>query len=1048
MSVFVRIGSDFVNNYYEFEKPLTLSDPNTEVLPIEDGYNRVVWREENDITMDFELLKKVKLDRNNIGGASLSIPYPLQGYQDVVNGGLIRVKGNPNLGEVKSIQIGIRNNDGTGEEHCVEVWINELRAYGLKEQGGAAAVARVDMQLADFGAVSVAGSYSSIGFGALNESLMERQISQMTDINISSSFELGKFFPKDWGVQVPFMAQYSQAVETPKYDPFDRDVTIDERLDNLEPDETRSEVLETAKNITTISAVTFTDVKKERNSNNTGTPMPWDIENFSVSYGKTKINQSNFIIKENSVTSYNGSLDYSYSTPGVYVKPLKWLPKNKYLKLFSEFNFNPLPNTFSFSTLMDREFAVTEYRFQEIDDQYKTFFNKHWLWNRTYNLNWSLAKSLKLNFYATNMAVIDEPEGFINTPDKLQVVKDNLRTMGRNKNYNHSLNLNYSLPFKHIPFLDWVTTDVSYSASYTWSAASLNVLDLGNVIQNTQNRSVSGKLNMVSLYNKSDLLKKINSKSRRRSNGPSRTRVTGRDKDTQKSPSKDDDKKKNEVSKATKILLRPLMLVRNVNFDFGETFGTTVPGYMPQSEYFGLTETLSSPGWGFVAGIQPNINFEDYYTEKDWLYNNWDWISENQLLNQQVQQTYGQEYSASVDIEPFNDFKVDVDLTRSYTSFHTEDFRRNNINIDVETAIQEDYEHLNARDIGSISFSYVTLNTFNESLISLFNRFESNRIILSQRLDTTGEPHLDTLQAVNGFAAGYGRAHQAVLVPAFLATYTGQDINEVSLDGVDPTKNLVSTFPLPNWTVRYNGLSKLKPFKEIFSRFSISHGYKSTITVNQFESDLLYNPDQPSSLKENTLDYFTRFEVPDVVISEAFSPLFGINVETKTGVSTKLEYKKSRQIQMNFLDGALNETRREDLTFGFGYRISDFNMPFLKEKKKKDSDGDSKPNSRGGGGRRGGRSGVSEVGDLNIAIDLSIADDVTYRLVLDQPGVREPTRGARRIVINPKIEYQYSDALNFRLFFDFTKNLPKVGSFPTTTARGGIGIIFTLTEIN
>ena len=199
-------------------------------------------------------------------------------------------------------------------------------------------------------------------------------------------------------------------------------------------------------------------------------------------------------------------MDYGYSNPGVFVKPLKWLPKNKYLKFFSEFNFNPLPNNFTFSTIMDREFAVTEYRFDDIDDQYKTFFNKHWLWNRNYNLSWSLAKSLKLNYFATNMAVIDEPEGFIkNDPNKLQVIKDNLRTLGRNKNFNQSLNVNYSLPFKHIPFLDWISADISYSATYTWSAASLNVVDLGNVIQNTQNRSISGKLNMVSLYNKSDV---------------------------------------------------------------------------------------------------------------------------------------------------------------------------------------------------------------------------------------------------------------------------------------------------------------------------------------------------------------------------------------------------------------------------------------------------------------------------------------------------------------------------------------------------------------
>lgn len=465
---------------------------------------------------------------------------------------------------------------------------------------------------------------------------------------------------------------------------------------------------------------------------------------------------------------------------------------------------------------------------------------------------------------------------------------------------------------------------------------------------------------------------------------------------------------------------------------------------MPESEFFGMTEQFDAPGWGFVAGLQPNINSTDYYTDEDYLYNNWNWITENQLLNQQVQQNYGQEYSASIDIEPYNDFKIDLDVNRSYTTFHTEDFRRNNINIDLENAIQEDYEHLNARDIGSINMSYITLNTLNTDLVTLFRAFEDNRAVVSQRLNAAAGVHADTLQANQGYAAGYGRVQQAVLVPTFLATYTGQDVNLINVDQFDPTKNLVDLIPLPNWTIRYNGLTKMKPFSDLFSRFSVSHGYKSTITVNQFESDLLFNQDQPELLKESTLDYYTRFEVPDVVISESFSPLIGINVETKTGLSTKLEYKKSRNVQMNFLDGALNETRREDFTFGFGYRISDFKMPFMKDnsRKKKDDKPAASNNNRGGrGGNRGG--GLNEVGDLSVSLDMSIAEDITYRLVLDQEVV-EPTRGARRVSISPKVEYQYSDALSFRLFFDYTRNEPKVGSFPTTSARGGIGIIFSL----
>ena len=71
---------------------------------------------------------------------------------------------------------------------------------------------------------------------------------------------------------------------------------------------------------------------------------------------------------------------------------------------------------------------------------------------------------------------------------------------------------------------------------------------------------------------------------------------------------------------------------------------------------------------------------------------------------------------------------------------------------------------------------------------------------------------------LNGFPLGYGKTNQAVLLPAFLAAYSGKDASKVDLGAFRDV-------PIPNWTLKYTGFMKFKWFKKHFKRFSLTHGY-------------------------------------------------------------------------------------------------------------------------------------------------------------------------------------------------------------------------------
>ncbi len=1067
MSIFMRLGSDFEKNYYEYEIPLTYSDENVVagMLSTQNEYKLEVWREENDFDFPLELLKEAKVQRNE-NGTSLNQPFIINDPNPEKNQNLVKVVGNPNLGNVKGIMIGVRNmQDGNIAPTCGEIWVNELRVSGFDERGGFAGLARMDIQLADFGNLAAAGSFSTIGWGALDQKLAARQRERIQQYDLAMDFELGKFFPDKWGIKIPFFADFSNTDRIPEFDPYDFDIPLKEKLDSQASPEARDSIRSQAIDKTTIRGFSFTNVRKER-TNRDKTPMPWDISNFSFTYAQKETIHSDPLIERDDLDEYQGQVNYNYTRKANYITPFKKLIKKKklkkHLKLLTDFNFNPIPNTFSFNTIADRHKAETKYRFAGENPYFNTYVNKQFLWDRNYSLQWDMTKALKIGFNATATSVIDELGEFDDvtqqrrSQDELKdYIWDNVRDLGRDKKYFHDVNVTYTAPLKLIPFLDWVNVKGQYRGNYAWDAGALNnfsVVDSvhqGNVIQNGQTRQINADFNFEKLYNKSKYLKKINKKSRSNSRrGSTRnSRNRGDDKKgTDKKDSKKKKKKAKEPSKAEKALLRPLMLVRKVRFNFSEDFSTIIPGYTPATDYFGQANDFSRPGWDFVAGFQPG----DEWFDKAVADPNDPWITKSFFLNQESIRNYTKNYDARLTIEPFTDFRIDVDANFSFTENESLTFKNLDTMYAMVPAAQRfnhiDFGRSNDRVIGSYTISYYSMQTLFEdgidNIVNLFDRFEANRQVISQELGS-GVHSVDS----SGYTVGYGKAQRDVLIPAFISAYTDRDPKEF-LQSRDA--NIFKTLPRPNWRLTYNGLSKLPWFKDIFKSVSITHGYKSTLTVNQFRTEQLFYDEDPIStqnLNSQTANYYTRFDIPDITITEQFSPLFGIDLKTVNDMTLRADFKKARNLRMDFETGILDETRTTEYVVGFGYRLKDVIIPFLtggkkKKKGKRTTRPSNQPNNNRG--RPGANQNAPKGNDLNIKFDFSFRDDISINHYLDQETA-EPTRGTRTISISPSVDYDVNKRLNLRLFFDYNKTIPKTSAaFPITNTQGGITVRFSL----
>ena len=1010
----IRLGSDFVSNYYEIKMPLIKTDWIASGATADPDK---VWPAQNELNLSLQRLIKLKVSRNNNTGRS-----DLYYKETDADGKSYAIIGNPNLGEVSGMFLGVQNI--TQAPVCTEVWFNELRLSDLNERGGGAALGRVDIKLADLGTITLSGSYKGIGFGNLDQRVNERSKEVLTQFDGAANLELGKFFPRKAGISIPTYASYSQTVSTPEFAPYDLDIKLKDKL-NAASGAKRDSIRNDAIEVTTIRSINFTNVKK---NNTTGKKQKiWSIENFDVSYSYTRSEHHSPLVESDELIVHHGGLGYNYTSNPKYIEPFKRMIKSKspWFKMFKDFNFNPQPTTLSFRADAKRQFGAYRPRTIGVPKGITPeTYNKYFTFDRYYVMRWDFTRSLNLDFNATNLARVDEAPGRLSDYERRQMWNRFLKG-GRNTSYQHQASFSYVLPTSKLPLLDWTIMRVGYVAKFSWLAASLDTLakKQGNFISNAQEKNATAEFDFTRLYQKSRFLRAIDWETQRPVPAPKPPGAPGAVADTSKNKKKvRDPNDLPEVPGAIKVVARLLTSIKKMSFTYASSGTTSLAGYTDSTRILGINPHTMAPGWDFVLGRQPDTAFINNFARKGY-------FTHEPSLNNLNRQDYNQHFSITAQLVPLRDFTIDVNVDKTFGKTYSELFK------DTTSNGTGSLLHLSPYSAGSFSVSYISFKTLFEQInpnevSGAFLRFQANRMIISQRLGKSNPNSAGV--GTDGYADGYGKYAQNVLIPAFIAAYTGKDPNGVPLLK-DGNPNISSNpfsgiMPLPNWRVSYTGLTRIPAVEKLFSGITITHGYTSNLSMNSFNSALLYqeNLSAPSFKDTVSGNFVPYFLVPNITITEAFSPLIAVNMDMVNQLGTKFEYSKSRTLSLSMVDYQLSETRSTKFTLGARWRKKNFPLPFRVPFSKTDT--------------------KKLQNDITFTLDFSIQDDITANSRLDQ-ATSLPTSGQKVITISPSIDYVLNRRVKVILYFDQRRTEPKIStSAPITTTRAGVKVSISLAQ--
>ena len=1132
LAVFIRLGSDYKNNYYEYEIPLTLTAPRSNYNRNVPADRKLVWPEENMFDVALSIFTNLKKERNKAkaqGLASYMAPY--SAYDSEHPNNKLTIVGNPSLGEVKTMMIGVRNH--SGDIKSGEVWVNELRLKEHNNKGGWAANANLNVQLSDFGSVNATGRYVSEGFGGLEDGVASRSTDNYGTYSVTTSLEMGKFFPDKAKVSIPVYYSVTKEKTSPKYNPMDTDMELKDALDAAGSKTERDSIENIA--VTKVTQTNFSVSNARVGIATKRHPMPYDPANFSFTYSHAHQHTTGETTVREQRDNWRGALDYSWTPVYKSWEPFKKIKnKSKWLDILKRFGLNWLPQNLAFNTEMTHE----TYELQERDmesltkSQLPITFSDQFLWNREFALRWDLTKNLHMNFQSATHAQVDVPYPDVNTDlyaDQYHAWKDSVyrsavlnsvRTWGTPLDYSQSFTASYKVPLNLLPVFDWVNTDASYSSNYSWERGmeDENGNSYGNTINTHRELTLNGSFNLVKLYNHVPFLKKVNEKfertqsrsqllrkkqekekkkkdakelaadpkkalpknkkafekeitllpdttlSIRHGKNSKRLIVSAKTADGKLFPikykkvdnnqikliSKVDSAKKIKISvlakepleekswyKTWQTVARLAMMVRNVSFNYRSSYQLTLPGFTPSiGDAFGQKKVGSmAPGLDFAFGL-----VDDDYIGKA---RENDWLLRNDSVATPATTSKTENLQLRMTLEPVKDLKIDLSAVRTQTT---------------QKSIQYMYEGTPTTQSGSFQMSTISLSTAFEGMGDANSGYRSKTFekfvnSLAGYRDRVEAQYAGTVypagSALSGgkFDASRTPVNQYsgdVMIPAFLNAYTSMGGNSLSL------------FPalsrlLPNWTVRYSGLGRLPWFRDHFKSVNINHSYKSIFAVGSYNSYSTYqeymnglgfindastgNP-SPSSM----------FNISQVSINEAFSPLLGMDVTFNNNMTLKGEYRQTRVLNLSMTSVQLNEALSKDWVIGMGYRINNFSLfeGGARKLKVKTGAGNKKDNRNASSNSQQMR-GTNH--DLNLRLDFSFRKQAA--IVRDIATMTSSaSSGNNALKLSFSADYTFSKLLTMSFYYDRQTNTPLLSSssYPTTTQDFGLSIKFSLTR--
>ena len=1087
VSLFVRLGSDYKSNYYEYEVPLTIT-PHGSYDGNSAAAATIVWPQENMIDIPLSKLTGIKVKRNtlrnnNAEGVTNTTIYSEYDEDEPKN--RISIVGSPSLGQIKVMMIGVRNN--TAYNKSAIVWVNEMRLLGFNNKSGWAAQGNLNVKLSDIGTFVAQGRIETAGFGGIEDKLASRRTDDYYRYSLTGTMDFGRLLPPSFKVSLPLYYSYTKEVTSPLYSPFDSDLLLDDVLDSYS-----GMSKDSLKNIAEVRSLSRNfSISNARINIASKTPMPYDPANFSFSYSRSTTNNSGSTIAWENKLNWKASISYNYASPLKTIKPFeKMKSKSKWAKILKDWGFNPLPQSLAINTDMTRNYHEVQRR--DINaiangDEIPLTFSQQFYWNRSLAIKWDPTTNLRMSLNTGTNAEIEEPFLPVNKdrfPNEYAIWKDSvkrsIKEFGRPLSYQQSFNASYSLPLNKLPIFEWLTTDIDYSATYNWQRGNkIGNVNLGNNISNKRNISIKGTFNLEKLYNLFPYLEETNKRfansNKKKSTKPAKKPkvkkpkpftkeiklqadttvtlahnlknkkldITARTKkgeiyklkykviDENNILIKNQDTisvkitvtpkiKDNERSNFAKMMqypVRALMMVRNISFTYTNAYAMNLPGFLPEAgDIFGQNKVngIYAPGLDFAFGLTGDSFLKKAHRNS--------WLLKNDSIAAQATTTAAEDLQIRMTLEPFRDFKIDLNASWTRNKSKT---------------IQFMHEGMPTSESGGFSMTTITLgnafggggNADNNYQSDVFDDFVGKLETYRTKLENT---YAGTKYPASSNLAGqmYDPANGAVdkysadvMIPAFLDAYTGAAGSEI--------------FPsmlrmLPNWKIRYSGLSKLPFFKKYFKSVNIEHGYKSVYAVGSYSTFATYMEySRGIGFVNNTTTGMpipsSRYNIGTVSINESFSPLIGIDVTTNNNLTIGAKYIQTRILNLSLTAIQMVETYSSEVAFNIGYKILNFKL----------FDWGRKANKRKQESKKGN--------DINIRADFSFKNTSALCRSIDK-GTTQATSGNKSFNYSLTADYAYSKTITFSLYFDRQKTIPLISSssYPTTTTDFGVSMKFSL----
>jgi cell surface protein SprA len=657
-----------------------------------------------------------------------------------------------------------------------------------------------------------------------------------------------------------------------------------------------------------------------------------------------------------------------------------------------------------------------------------------------------------------------------------------IKSMGTPWNYNQTFNATYKAPFNRIPVLDFITATGTYNATYKWDrGATIDDEETGNSIANQAATSADLRINFEGLWNKIPFVKDVNKRfasqsraqSKRESAAKKKTKKFERtiklsadttttikhnlrtqkvkvvamttkgmpmqvqtkviDANTIVVLNKGTENVKFTITEVTKeekstmrniaeYATRAIISPRSLSVRYKKTNSMTLPLFSPSiGNIFGQTNSYGpmSPGLDFAFGFNGD-DYVDKALERGWL------ITDDGQTSPAVI-SHATELNLELQLEPIKGLKITVTGNRTDNRTRQVQFMYDG----MPTTYSGSYTKTHCAIATALRGSSADDGYYSET----FNKFLSNIDIVRNRIE---QQYANTTYPTTGFMEGTAYAgtrfntevgtvsetSSDVLVPAFVAAYTGTDARKTWLN---PFPDISAI--LPNWKVTYDGLIQLGNLRNIFKSFTLSHAYQCTYSVGSYSSYLNWVAVGGENMGF-TLDELTGNPIPSspynissVAITEKFAPLFGVNVTLKNELQLSAEYRDQRTLTLNSSAAQIVEATTKGIKFGAGYKIVGFNT-FLKIK--------------------GSQQGVSNDLTLNANVSLDNTKSLIRHITGD--SYTQPTSGTRSFNIDFTASYILSKKVTLSAYFDHQASTPLVttSSYPTTNTSYGVSINLSL----